>query len=89
MTGLQVADLRRRARLTTVEFGALIGVASSTVARWELFLRSDTPPMVESSRRVFLMLMGLNQSDLGKVSAAVKKDGWRVAWSLLFAKGVK
>jgi DNA-binding transcriptional regulator YiaG len=35
MTGDEVRALRRRLKLTQVQFGELIGVAGNSVARWE------------------------------------------------------
>jgi transcriptional regulator with XRE-family HTH domain len=84
MTGIRVAEIRRSMLLTPKEFATLCGVNEQTVYRWESMLAGPVPPMVESTRRVFLMLQGGTTADRKRWAAALQAYGWRAAWGQMF-----
>lgn len=84
MTGLDVAELRNGMKLSPHEFAALCGVYPRTVGRWEACLRSEIPPMVEATRRVFLVLRSATRIERQKWAEALRAHGWRAAWAMMF-----
>lgn len=84
MTGIQAADIRRSMGLTPKEFAVLCGVNEATVYRWETCLGRPVPPMVESTRRVFLMLQGATRTERLHWASTLREHGWRPAWGQMF-----
>jgi len=84
MTGLQVRILRTRMNLTLAQFALLVGVNMTTVYRWEGHLTGQVPAMVESTRRVFLMLQGATQSERTRWAQTLLDHGWQAAWAQMF-----
>lgn len=91
MTGNDVFELRTSMHLNPEEFATLVGVAYRTVYRWELYRVARVPPMVEATRRVFLVLQSSTRLERAKWAGLLKDHGWRAAWAQMFnmASGAK
>ena len=84
-TGAGIRALRESTGLMPRDFAALVGVNVFTLYRWELYAGKCPPPMSEASERVFWQLEAMPVKHRCEVARALRLQGWRAAWALLFA----